>query len=97
MGWGQHHLPLRLPGRLADDQFDRQQFAATAIMSAAHRGRSELIEADRDPDMLIGNTEAIHRVESDPAETGHMRFRRGVRPVFRLAVDCVISRICAIS
>src|SRR5262249_27965080 len=69
---------LRLPHRLVDMHGHLQALAGPTVAGAAHRGGPQIVEADRDPDVGIGGADAVGRIERDPAELGHERFRPGV-------------------
>src|SRR5882672_4855831 len=51
-------LILRLPERLVDPDLHRHRLARPAIAGAAQGGGAQVIEADRDPHMGVGGTEA---------------------------------------
>jgi len=59
---------------LADLDRDLKRLAADAIARAAQRRGAKRIQPDDDAHMGVGRTEAVCRIEADPAETGHVGF-----------------------
>src|ERR1700704_3489410 len=69
---------LRLPGRLVDMDLYRECLARAAVSHAAQRGRPEVVQADRDPDMGVGGAEPVCPIECDPTQLWHVSLGPGV-------------------
>src|SRR3954470_11605431 len=80
---------LNLPGGLIDADLDRQGFFHPAVASAADGRCTEIVEADRDPDVGVGRADAVGRIERDPAEGRHEGLGPSVPGI--LLSDAVIS------
>src|SRR5512132_1282261 len=57
---------------------DRQSFSAAAKPRATHRSSPKIIKADRNPDMGLGDANAICRVEADPSQILHIGLSPGM-------------------
>src|SRR5262249_49568624 len=70
-GRGNAGSALPLPRRLVHLDLHRQRLARAAVAHAAHRRRTEIVEADRNADVRIDRANPVRGVERDPAEAGH--------------------------
>src|ERR1700736_220964 len=79
-------LALALPLGFADPQRDVERFTAVARARPADRRGALGVEADRHAHIMLVGAGVVGRVERDPAEVGHIRFRPGVSCILKRAV-----------
>ena len=71
---------------LIDFDSDGQRLLTGAVAGAAYRRGAKSIQPDSDADISIGRAYAIHRIEADPAETGHVGLGPGMTAFVSAAV-----------
>src|SRR3954453_4420343 len=65
-------LALLLPSaRLLNLDRYGERFHSAAVSGATHRRRAEIVEADGDPSVRVGDADAVGRIEPNPAEFRH--------------------------
>src|SRR5690242_17433312 len=81
-------LCLRLLARLIDMHRYFQRFATAAKSCAAHGSGAKIIEAGRHTHVGVGDTDAIRRIETDPAKVFDMSFRPGMTGILQSDAVC---------
>src|SRR5512147_1822648 len=63
---------------LIDVHRDLQSLAASSETRPAHRGGTQIVKADCNPDMRIGRTNSIRRIKANPSEIFYIGLRPGM-------------------